>query len=110
MKICIFKLKSAHRVLSIINGKKTTNYSSVKKKKKLFLPFKKWKKTNQSILSGNFKTWMLVENTQNWLREQEKDGKKTIIKGTGMNILIIALEDGRQQSNVFKIWMKFSLG
>ena len=53
---------------------------------------------------------MLVENTQNWLREQEKDGKKTIIKGTGMNILIIALEDGRQQSNVFKIWMKFSLG
>ena len=110
MKICIFKLKSAHRVLSIINGKKTTNYSSVKKKKKLFLPFKKWKKTNQSILSGNFKTWMLVENTQNWLREQEKDGKKTIIKGTGMNILIIALEDGRPQSNVFKIWMKFSLG
>ena len=36
MKICIFKLKSAHRVLSIINGKKTTNYSSVKKKKKSF--------------------------------------------------------------------------
>ena len=45
MKICIFKLKGAHRVFSIINEKKKNKnrkYSSVKKKKKmLFLPFKK---------------------------------------------------------------------
>ena len=91
--------------------KKPESIPQLKKKKKmLFLPFKKWEKTNQSLLSGNFETWILVENTQNWLREQEKDGKKTIIKRTGMKILKIALEDGRQQSNVFKIWMKFSLG
>jgi len=44
MKICIFKLKGAHRVFSIINEKKKKPESipQLKKKKKmLFLPFKK---------------------------------------------------------------------
>ena len=40
MKICIFKLKGAHRVFSIINEKKkkTRKYSSVKKKKEDAFP------------------------------------------------------------------------
>lgn len=64
------------------------------------------KKTNQSIPSGDFETWMLIENTleAEW-ESKRKEGKEITIKGSGMKINVskTTLEDRRQQINIFKI-------
>lgn len=86
-------------MFSIINEK--TKQAKEENKNKLYLKknFFKEKNTHQSVPSGNFETWMLIQNTLKADYESKrKEWKEITIKGLGMKINLSENSFGRKKA------------